>query len=194
MDVGGDAADLMVKEGIQLTDASIRLLASGGKNLIVLLIAISKDQKKLMGKTNMLRLLKDDYPITAFSVKRGDIEEVRKLAKKEIPVLYSFIDKKKPEDRSEDDMLTLISNERYLSQINLILERLGYPIPGKEENLKNGQPRAPQRSSSVGRGIGLTDMGGNETGGQKSSIKAQIAILRAAAGKGRSEREPLQRE
>ena len=138
MDVGGDVADLMVKEGIQLTDASIRLLASGGKNLVVLLIAISKDQKKLMGKTNMLRLLKDDNPITAFSVKRGDIEEVRKLANKEIPVLYSFIDKKKPEDRSENDMLTLISNERYLSQINLILERLGYPIPGKEENLKTG--------------------------------------------------------
>ena len=33
MDVSGDVADLMVKESIQLTEASIKLLAGGSRDL-----------------------------------------------------------------------------------------------------------------------------------------------------------------
>ena len=40
MDVSGDVADLMVKESIQLTEASIKLLAAGSKNLAALLWAV----------------------------------------------------------------------------------------------------------------------------------------------------------
>ena len=49
MDVSGDVADLMVKESIQLTEASIKLLAAGSKNLAAFLWALSKDNKKLVG-------------------------------------------------------------------------------------------------------------------------------------------------
>ena len=59
MDVRGDVADLMVKESIQLTEASIKLLASGSKNLTALLWALAKDNKKLVGKTGMGRLLRE---------------------------------------------------------------------------------------------------------------------------------------
>ena len=46
MDVSGDVADLMVKESIQLTEASIKLLAAGGTSLAALLWALAKDNKK----------------------------------------------------------------------------------------------------------------------------------------------------
>ena len=42
MDVSGDVADLMVKESIQLTEASIKLLAAGGTSLAALLWALAK--------------------------------------------------------------------------------------------------------------------------------------------------------
>ncbi len=44
MDVSGDVADLMVKESIQLTETSIKLLAAGSKNLAAFLWALSKDK------------------------------------------------------------------------------------------------------------------------------------------------------
>lgn len=33
MDAGSEAVDLMVREGLQITEASIKLLAAGSKNL-----------------------------------------------------------------------------------------------------------------------------------------------------------------
>ena len=59
MDVRGDVADLIVKESIQLTEAGIKLLAAGSKNLAALLWALAKDNKKLVGKTGMGRLLRE---------------------------------------------------------------------------------------------------------------------------------------
>ena len=40
MDTSGEAADLVVKESIQLTEASIKLLAAGSKNLAAFLYAL----------------------------------------------------------------------------------------------------------------------------------------------------------
>jgi len=48
MDTSGEVADLLVKEGIQLTEESIKLLAAGSKNLASLLWALAKDSKKLV--------------------------------------------------------------------------------------------------------------------------------------------------
>ena len=57
MDASGGVADLMVKESIQLTEEGIKLLAAGCKNLTAFLYALAKDNKKLVGKTSMKRLL-----------------------------------------------------------------------------------------------------------------------------------------
>lgn len=45
MDASGEVADLMVKESIQLTEESIKLLAAGCKNLTAFLYALAKDNK-----------------------------------------------------------------------------------------------------------------------------------------------------
>ena len=56
MEVSAETADLVVREGVQLSEQAIRLLASGAKNLAALLYALAKDQKKLYGKVSMNRL------------------------------------------------------------------------------------------------------------------------------------------
>ena len=56
MEVSGEAADLVMKEGVQISEEAIKLLARGAKNLAALLYALAKDQKKLYGKVNMNRL------------------------------------------------------------------------------------------------------------------------------------------
>ena len=87
MDVSGEVADLMVKESIQLTEASIKLLAAGSKNLAAFLWALAKDNKRLVGKTNMARLLKEGKELKVFRVKESDLAEFQVFAKKN--VLYA---------------------------------------------------------------------------------------------------------
>ena len=74
MDVSGEVADLLVKEGIQITEESIKLLAAGSKNLAAFLWALAKDNKKLSGKTNMARLLREGKKLEVFHIKEDDLK------------------------------------------------------------------------------------------------------------------------
>ena len=98
MDTSGEVADLMVKESIQVTEAGIKLLAAGSKNLAAFLWALAKD---------------------------GTVD--------------------------------LITNVDYAAQVNLFMERKGYPVPEQEAAPpKKDGPRAPQGYSSPQSGSGLT--------------------------------------
>ena len=72
MEVGGQAADQIVRTEIQLTEEAIKLLASGSKNLAAFLLALAKDNKKVMGKTNMGRLLQDTRELKFFQIEEKD--------------------------------------------------------------------------------------------------------------------------
>ena len=188
MDVSGEVADLMVKEGIQLTEASIKLLAAGSKNLAAFLWALAKDGKKLSGKTNMARLLREGKKLEVFHIKEDDLKEFRAYAKK--GVLFAAV----KDRRREDGMVDLITNVDYLSQVNLFLERRGYaaPVRGPEtETPKKAVPRAPQGSSSPERGSGSkpsrTRTGTTRTTDAPAkvsdipTVKGRLAALRAAS-------------
>lgn len=153
MDVSGDVADLMVKEGIQLTEASIKLLAAGGKNLAAFLWALSRDSKKLVGKTNMARLLREGKELKVFHIKETDLPEFRSFAKKN--VLFSVI----KDTRRTDGIVDLVTNTDFVSQVNLFMERRGYGVPVREQEdgtPKKDAPRAQPDNSSPQRGSGST--------------------------------------
>ena len=59
MSTNGETADLMVREGIQITESALKLAGLGAKNLAALLIALANDNQKLAGKTNLKRLIHD---------------------------------------------------------------------------------------------------------------------------------------
>ena len=183
---GSEAADQMVRTGIQLTDTSIRLLASGGKNLLALLLALARDNKKLMGKTNMNRLLREQRPMTLFRIKEEDYPQFQKRAK-QYGILFSAVRSKV----DSDGLLTVISNTDYLSQINYLMETLGYPAPVQEETIeKKADPRVPQKSYSQERGNGLKKTQTPEiTTSDKPSVKSRLEALRAASS-GLKDKEP----
>ena len=72
MSTNGETADLMVREGIQITESALKLAGLGAKNLAALLIALANDNQKLAGKTNLKRLIHDGEELTIFSVKRSE--------------------------------------------------------------------------------------------------------------------------
>ena len=89
MDNSGEVADLMVKESIQITEAAVKLLAGGGKNLAAFLLALSQNNKKLCGKANMSQLIQLGRELRTFHIKESDLEDFRAYAKKN--VLFSAI-------------------------------------------------------------------------------------------------------
>ena len=86
MDTSGEVADLMVKESIQVTEAGIKLLAAGSKNLAAFLWALAKDGKKVAGLTSMAQLYRSGRPTALFRIKESDLKEFRAFAKKECAV------------------------------------------------------------------------------------------------------------
>mgnify|MGYP002112829286 CR=1 FL=1 len=103
MDNSGEVADLMVKESIQLTEAAVKMLAAGSKNLAAFLLALSQNNKKLYGKANMARLLQMGRELKTFHIKESDLEDFRAYAKKN--VLFSVIKDTRPSPEQRADRL-----------------------------------------------------------------------------------------
>ena len=186
MDVSGDVADLMVKESIQLTEASIKLLAAGGTSLAALLWALAKEDKKLVGKAGMGRLLRENKELKVFQIKESDLAEFRAFAKKN--VLYSIVKDK----RRTDGIVDLVTNVDFVSQVNLFMERRGYGAPAREDTApKKDAPRARPGSSSPQRGSGSTPSQSERRTtrttdtpakvGDIPTVKGRLAALRAAS-------------
>lgn len=195
MDVNGEVADLMVKESIQITEASIKLLAGGSKNLMAFLWALAKDGKKLSGKTSMERLLREGKKLEIFHIKEDDLQEFRSFAKKN--VLFAVIKDK----RASNGIVDLVTNVDFLPQVNLFMEHRGYGIPEQEvETPKKAAPRAQQGSSSPQRGSGSTVSRTRPTrttritdeSTERPSIRAKLDSYRAVTERNAA-RDPQQR-
>ena len=151
MDVSAEAADLVVKEGIQATESAVKLAGAGLKNVAALLLALQRQDNKVTGKTTAKRLARDPAPAVVIPIKAEDKGKFQKLAK-DFGVLY-FIAQKKG---NNSGILNVVSNQNYAAQLNAVMEQMGYPIPQKaqEDAPKNVKSRAPQEKSSPERGSG----------------------------------------
>ena len=95
MNTSGEVADLMVKEGIQITEATVKMAAVGAKELTALLLALLKDTKKLQGKTNLTNLLKSEKPLCILQIKEKDLAKFTAEAKKYGVLFTAVTDKSK---------------------------------------------------------------------------------------------------
>ena len=177
MEVSGEAADLVMKEGVQISEEAIKLLARGAKNLAALLYALAKDQKKLYGKVNMNRLLSEQRPIEVLPLRTEDFDEFKRRAKK-VGLLFSTILDKK----GDAPYLEILTNIDHLSQANYILEQMGYQPkqledvqPKKEQTPARPEPSLQKQRSGLTQGMTLTS---NE---EKQPVRGRLAALRAAA-------------
>lgn len=188
MDVSAEAADVVVRESLQATEAAAKLTLEGVKNVAALLLTIAKQDMKVVGQTTAKRLAKDSAPAVVIPIKAEDRAKFQKLAK-EFGVLY-FIAQKKGNDSG---ILNVVSNQNYAAQLNAVMEQLGYPIPQKEQEedtQKKAKSRAPQKKSSPERGNGLnpsqTTAGAVE---QDSPTKKKLDQLQRLAAQSRPGQE-----
>ena len=183
MEVSGEAADLVMKEGVQISEEAIKLLARGAKNLAALLYALAKDQKKLYGMVGMNRLLSEQRPIEVLPLRTEDFDEFKRRAKK-VGLLFSTILDKK----GDEPYLEILTNIDHLSQANYILEQMGYqPKQPEDTQLKKAQTPARPEPSLQKQRSGLTQGATLTSNEEKQPVRGRLAALRAAAERTRPE-------
>ena len=177
MEVSGEAADLVMKEGVQISEEAIKLLARSAKNLAALLYALAKDQKKLYGKVSMNRLLSEQRPIEVLPLRTEDFDEFKRRAKK-VGLLFAAVEDKK----GDAPYLDVLTNIDHLSQANYILEQMGYqPKQLEDAQPKKGPPPARPEPSLQKRKSGLTQGTTSINSEEKQPVRGRLAALRAAA-------------
>ena len=185
MDVSAEAADLVVKEGIQATESSLKLAGTGLKNVAALLLALARQEYKVIGQASAARLARDPNPPLVIQIKEEDLPRFRRIAEKEIGVLYLPLRKK----GSENGLVSIVSTQTYAASLNYIMEMLGYPAPVQEQgdsSTKKASARAQQEKSSNERGIGLNPSQETTDSEQKPSVKARLRQLKAMSEQNRT--------
>ncbi len=176
MDVSGETADLLIREGVQATEGALKLSGACLKNVAALLVAISRQDNKVVGKTNARRLVRDPASAEVVQLRKEDIPKFQRLAK-QYGILYFFVHKR----GNENGMTNIVSNQNYAAQLNAALEELGYPIPQKaqENTPKKAIPRTPPERFSKEQNSGLKQRAG--AANERPSVKGRLETLRAAA-------------
>lgn len=172
MNTSGETAELVVKEGIQITESAVKLAGLGAKNLAALLIAIAKENPKLSGKTGLKRLIQDGEELTIFSVKQEDLKGFQMESKRYGVLFYPVINKVEKTGTVE-----IMAKAKDAKQINRIFERMGYPAPVREDAAKKASARAPSENSSKERENGArisTEMASEK----KPSVRAKMQELK----------------
>ena len=175
MEVSGEVADLMVKEGLEVAKIATELSAKGLVHVAALLAAMVKQNYKVVGKVGIERLMKDNAESVIIPIKAADYEKFQKIAK-QFGVLYAAA----KHENEETGVLHIISNVNYSAQLNAVMEAMGYPlqeVKQEEQAAKKAKARAPQEKSSDERGTGLNSM----TGHEKTSTRQKLAELDAVA-------------
>lgn len=128
MNTSGEVADLMVKEALMITEEALKLSGLGAKNLAAIVIALLNDKDKTQGKTVMKNLLKSGEPVCIMQIREEDLNRFNKEAKK-YGVLYVPVGDK----TNNSGLCDIIAKQKDVTQLNYIMERLGYTTPIKEE-------------------------------------------------------------
>ena len=80
MNYGGDAADQIVRYSLEGTEVALKLTGEAAKNFAVFAAAVLRDQKKMHGKTNLTRLLRENKPLRFFEVPESRMKEFAREA------------------------------------------------------------------------------------------------------------------
>ena len=178
MEVSGEVADLLVKEGLEAAKIATELSAKGLVHAAALLAAMVKQNYKVVGKVGIEKLMKENSAESVIiPIKAEDYEKFQKIAK-QFGVLYAAV----KHESKETGVMHIVSNMNYSAQLNAVMEAMDYAVPeaGKEEkSAKKAKPRAPQEKSSEERGNGLSKA--TDTTHEKPSVRQRLAALDAMA-------------
>ena len=96
MNLGGEAADQVVRYSLEGIDHGLRLSGTMAKNLAVFLAAVMKNNQKSYGRISMARMLRENRPLKFFTMPSNRIHEFAKEGKKRGLPYVVIRDRKNP--------------------------------------------------------------------------------------------------
>ena len=200
MNTSGEVADLMVKEGLQITEEVAKLTGLGAKNLAAIIIALLKEDNKMQGKTNLKKLLKSDKPLCIMQIKEQDIGKFNSEAKK-YGVLFTAV----KDNTNNTGLCDIIAKQEEVTKLNYIMEKMGYAapekeiepepekeqnVPAKDEALKKNNPQAKENQQEKGfMKHEDTERTENHYNG-KPSVRKKVEEIKAEQSKQKAEKTP----
>lgn len=192
MSTSGETADLMVREGIQITESALKLAGLGAKNLAALLIALANDNQKVAGKTTLKRLIQDREELTIFSINEQDLAAFKKESTQYGVLYYPIINK-----AEKTGTVEIMAKAKDARQINRILERMGIDVPVRQEDeaAKKEVSRVPSGEKSREYGTdtrAAASQSMNSDPKQRPSVRKKIEAIKAQEAqrdKGQPQRE-----
>ncbi|MBR0312819.1 MAG: PcfB family protein [Oscillospiraceae bacterium] len=148
MSTGGEAADQMVRMMLSGSEIAIRLSGSALKNMLALTMALAKQNKRLSGKVNMTRMLRETRDLRLFPMTLEQYQAFRRHARKQ-RLLFSAISDRDGRGR----LLDVVMPVTELDRANLIFERIRYSgIPEQgEETAQQEKIREKSREQEPSR-------------------------------------------
>lgn len=178
---GGEAADQMVREALQVTEVAIKLSALGIKNALALSLAYAKENPKVKGKTSLDRLLREGKELKIIALQSKDVGQFKELAK-QYGVLFAVI-----KDKAQNEKVDVMFKAEDVAKLNRIYEQLGYAIPKVTTADRKKDPTRRQSGDSLlTRGKNPLDID------PRPSVRATIMALKNAAQKAEQAQEKVQ--
>lgn len=153
MDATEQATDQLARIMLMGSEYTLRLSGSGAKNLAALLMTAAKGNKKTKGKIRLESLLKSGKPLSVFELKKDDISQFAKEAKR-YGILYTVIVEKGDKENPRADVLVKAEDA---GRINRIIEKLELSVVDTDainatvEDIKIAKeanaPHAPERDN-----------------------------------------------
>lgn len=129
MNLGGEAADQVVRYSLEGLDHGLRLSGTMAKNLAVFFAALLKSSQKSYGKICMARMLKENRPLKFFTVPTSRIHEFAKEGKKRgLP--YVVI-----RDRKNPDQCELMVFADDAAKVNRVMDKMNLDFLKSENGL-----------------------------------------------------------
>ena len=148
MNYGGDAADQIVRYSLEGTEVALKLTGEAAKNFAVFAAAVLKDQKKMHGRTNLTRLLREGKPLKFFVVPEGRMKEFAMEANARGLLFVPVKDKTK-----EDGKIEIAVWAEDAAKVNRVLEKMKLDYvqadTGSKADIVSTVSRAPELQHST---------------------------------------------
>lgn len=118
-----DSAEELIKIYLEGVEFILRISGEASKNLIVFLIAMSKDNNQTKGKTRLTNMLKTGKELKIFTIKAENLKKFSEEAKK-YGILYCVLADKKNE--KIDGIVDIMVRQEDASKVNRIAERFNF--------------------------------------------------------------------
>ena len=148
MSESSDAAEQVVRMMLSGGEVAIRLSGSALKNGAALLLALSRNHKKVYGKVSLRKMLNETRYIRTFPMQPEEYRQFAAHAKR-LKILFSAIQDKDNPQAMVDVLIPATEIER----ANMVFEKMQYAPPHAERQAQENAPKEehqPKKESRSG--------------------------------------------